>query len=103
MAHKSAKFETVIVFFFELACERVFIKMHSIESRCYRTGKYTVCRRVRASFSPEILQAGTVKGLSFMGLKKNDKDEDRRTLNGYVDAVLKKTQLITYVLRFALI
>ena len=30
---------------------------------CYRTGKYTVCRRVRASFSPEILQAGEVKGL----------------------------------------
>ena len=30
---------------------------------CYRTGKYTVCRRVRASFSPEILQVGAVKGL----------------------------------------
>ena len=29
---------------------------------CYRTGKYTVCRRVSASFSPEILQAGAVKG-----------------------------------------
>ena len=29
---------------------------------CYRTGKYTVCRRVRVSFSPEILHAGTVKG-----------------------------------------
>ena len=24
----------------------------------YRTGKYTVCRRVRVSFSPKILQAG---------------------------------------------
>ena len=34
-----------------------------IESRCYRTGKYTVCRRFRASFSPENLQAGAVKGL----------------------------------------
>ena len=33
------------------------------ESRCYRTGKYTDCRRVRASFSPEILQAWAVKGL----------------------------------------
>ena len=32
---------------------------------CYRTGKYTVCRRVRASFSPEIVHAGTVKGLTF--------------------------------------
>ena len=30
---------------------------------CYRTGNYTVCRRVSASFSPEILQAGAVKGL----------------------------------------
>ena len=29
----------------------------------YRTGKYTVCRRVRASFSLEILQAVAVKGL----------------------------------------
>ena len=27
------------------------------------TGKYTVCRRVLASFRPEILQAGSVKGL----------------------------------------
>ena len=30
---------------------------------CYRTGKHTVCRRVPASFCPEILQAGAVKGL----------------------------------------
>jgi len=27
---------------------------------CYGTGKYTVCRRVRPSFSPEILQARAV-------------------------------------------
>ena len=39
------------------------MKIHSIGSRCYRIGKYTVCRRVRPSFSPEILQAGAVKGL----------------------------------------
>ena len=31
---------------------------------CYRTEKYTVRRRVRVSFSQEILQAGAVKGLS---------------------------------------
>ena len=31
---------------------------------CYRTGKYTVCRRVRAAYSPDILQAGVVKGLN---------------------------------------
>ena len=30
---------------------------------CCGTGKQTVCRRVRASFSPDILQAGAVKGL----------------------------------------
>ena len=30
---------------------------------CYRTGKYTVCRLVRASFSPEIVQAVAEKGL----------------------------------------
>ena len=34
---------------------------------CYRTGKYTICRRVRAFFSPEVLQAGAVKGLSEFG------------------------------------
>ena len=55
---------TVSVLVFALSCERIFIKTHGTESRCYRTGKYTVCRRVRVSFSPEILQALAVKGLS---------------------------------------
>ena len=32
---------------------------------CYRTGKYTVCRRVCASFSTEMLQAGAVNGVKF--------------------------------------
>ena len=37
--------------------------------------KKTVCRRVRASFSPEILQAGAVKGLkSKLGALKTDLD-----------------------------
>ena len=31
---------------------------------CYRAGKNTVCRGVRASFSPEVLQAGAVKGFN---------------------------------------
>ena len=54
--NKSATFETLIVsvFFFALACERIFIKTHSIKSRCYRSEKYTVCMHVRVSFSPEI-------------------------------------------------
>ena len=38
------------------------IKKPSIERRCYRTGKYPVCRRVRASFSPDILPAAAVEG-----------------------------------------
>ena len=36
----------------------------------YRTGKYTVCRRVRAPFSPEIVQAAAVKGLSVKRVQK---------------------------------
>ena len=44
---------SLFVFFFELACERIFNKTHSVERNCYRTGIYTVCRRLRASFSPE--------------------------------------------------
>ena len=55
---------SLFLLFFALACERVFIKTHSIESRCHRTGKYTLCWRVRASFSTGILQAGAVKGLN---------------------------------------
>ena len=54
---------SLFVFFLPLACERISIKTHRIENRWYRTGKYMVCRRVPASFSPEILQAGAVKGL----------------------------------------
>ena len=39
------------------------MNMQNIESRCYRTRKYTVCRRVHATFSPDVLQAVKVKGL----------------------------------------
>ena len=55
----------MFVSFFALACERNFIAMCSIESRCAigPENNYTVCRHVPASFSPEILQAGAVKGL----------------------------------------
>ena len=44
------------------------MKTQIIESRCYRTGKYTVCGRVYASFSPEILQVVAVKGLIYQYL-----------------------------------
>ena len=43
----------------------MFIEAHSIESRCYRSEKFAVGRRVRASLSPEILQAGAVKELNY--------------------------------------
>ena len=56
----------VFLSFFTLACERTVIKMHNIESRCYRTGKYTICRHVHVSFSPEILQAGAMKELKIL-------------------------------------
>ena len=52
-----------LVFLMDPAGETIFIKTHSTENRCHMTGKHTVCRRVRASFSPENLQAGAVKGL----------------------------------------
>ena len=39
------------------------IEIHNIANRCCRSGKCAVCRRVRTSFSPEVLQAGAVKGL----------------------------------------
>ena len=41
---------------------------------CYthRTKKYTVCRRIRASFSLQILQAGAVKCLRQTGREQKD-------------------------------
>ena len=49
--------------FFALACEGIFIKMQTLKYIYYRTGIYTVCRLVLASFSPEIVEAAAVKGL----------------------------------------
>ena len=54
---------SLFVLFYALACERIFTKTHSTENKCYRTGKYTVCRRVSALFSPEILLARAAKRL----------------------------------------
>ena len=51
------------MFFFALACGRIFIETHSIESGCYRIRKHTVWGCFSASFSPEMLQAVAVKGL----------------------------------------
>ena len=49
---------------------------------CYRTGKSTVCRSVRASFSPEILKAGAVKGLMKIISRASEKKETKR-LKGF--------------------
>ena len=57
-------------FLFALACERSSIKTDSTENRCYRTGIYTVCRRARAPFSSDILQAGAVKWLKAVVFRK---------------------------------
>ena len=54
-------------FFFTLACDRIFIKTHNTESRCVIELENILFARacVRACiFSPEILRAGAVKGLS---------------------------------------
>ena len=67
-AHKSAKFETVCAFSSSFlhwhvkgfSSKRIALKLDV----WYRTGKYTVCRRVRALFSPKILQAGAVTGVN---------------------------------------
>ena len=47
---------------------------------CYRTGKYTVCRRIRASLSPEISQAGAVKGLNISEPELIFMDNERKEL-----------------------
>ena len=40
---------------------------------CYGTETYTVFRHIRASFSPEISQAGAVKGVRGRGGRGNGK------------------------------
>ena len=55
----------ICVFFFTPPRERIFIKAHGITSRCVVGPEaYTVCKRVRGSFSPEILLAEAVKELT---------------------------------------
>ena len=68
---EKAKFETLHFFFcllfvfFAPACERIVIQTHTaLKVEVLYDWKYTVCRRVRASFSQEIWQAGAVKGLT---------------------------------------
>ena len=66
--------------FFTLACEMMFDKTHSIDDRCYRTETYTVCRHVHASFSPDILQSGAVKGLTGGWNGYHNRSQHRRNI-----------------------
>ena len=48
-----------------MARERVFLQTHGTESRCVTGPEHILfLRRVRGSFSSDILQAGVVKGLA---------------------------------------
>ena len=57
MANKSAKYETInpLSFRFRTGMWKDCRQNVYTESRCYKTRKYTVCRRVRGSFSPDFL------------------------------------------------
>ena len=56
----SQSFVFLFCFFF------FFLNSFTCMQQSNRTGKYIVCRWVHASFSPEILLAGAVKGLTFL-------------------------------------
>ena len=63
--------------------------MHSSESEiCYRTIKHAACRRVCVHFffSPEISQAGTVKGL---------KRYEQAKLSEYYSIIMQSLAIIT--------
>jgi len=60
---RNLKIVSLFVFVFVLACERIFIKLLSIEGRCVTGPENIVRSRVHASFSPEVLHVGAVKGL----------------------------------------
>ena len=58
---------SILTFFFFHRHLKGFSSKHialKVDVIYYRTGKYTVCRCVRASFSPKGLHAGAVKGLN---------------------------------------
>ena len=65
---------------------------------CYRTGKYTVCRRVRASFSPEILQARAVMGLIVMEICKAPTQRLQALSHGdiWVDSAVSLPDMLQY-------
>ena len=64
--NKSAKCQILkpFVFFCVQQLKGISSKCTLLKVGCHWVGKYTVCRLVRATLSPEILQAGAVKGLT---------------------------------------
>ena len=63
MTNKIEKFQTLL-FFFALACEKIFIKMHSTESRCVIGLEKILC----ASFSQDTVLAFDVTTNGTVGL-----------------------------------
>ena len=55
--------------------------MHSIQSSCYRTRRYTVCRHIPASFSLDILQVGAVKASETLKTHIHTHTHTRITIN----------------------
>ena len=55
-------FAFVLLLFSDWHVEGLSSLRIAIKVDCNRAGKYAVCRRVRSSFSPEILQAGAGAG-----------------------------------------
>ena len=67
---------SLFVCFFALACETIFIKTHSTENRCYRTGKCTVYRYVRPCiFQPEKFTDWSSEGVNVMNTESDFQDE----------------------------
>ena len=63
MKEQNLKPLTVSVFFFAVACEGIFIET-ALKADLTGPKNITVCRRVRASFRPDISQAGAGKALN---------------------------------------
>ena len=63
MKVRNLKSLSLSVFVFTLACERIFIESIALKVDVLHDRKIYTCRRILVSFSPDILQAGAVKGL----------------------------------------
>ena len=53
----------LFIFFFALACERIFVKTHRTDNRCVISAENILFVGASVHRQPEILQVGAVKGL----------------------------------------